>query len=60
MTWLVDVFYDHRVKLIATADCPADALYTEGTQASEFARTVSRLTEMNSKEYLALAHIASA
>ncbi len=58
-TWLVDVFYDHKVKLIATADCPADALYTQGTQAGEFARTVSRLTEMNSREYLALAHNAS-
>ncbi len=58
-TWLVDVFYDHKVKLIATADCAADALYTEGTQASEFKRTVSRLTEMNSREYLALPHIPS-
>ena len=57
-TWLVDVFYDHRVKLIATADCAADGLYTEGTQAGEFARTVSRLTEMHSREYLALPHIA--
>ncbi len=55
-TWLVDVFYDHKVKLIATAECAADALYTEGTQASEFARTVSRLTEMHSREYLALPH----
>ena len=52
-TWLVDVFYDNKVKLIATADCPADELYVEGTQASEFKRTVSRLTEMNSREYLA-------
>lgn len=59
-TWLVDVFYDHKVKLIATADCAADDLYTEGTQASEFKRTVSRLTEMNSREYLALPHIPSA
>ena len=58
-TWLVDVFYDHKVKLIATAQCAADALYTEGTQAAEFQRTVSRLTEMNSREYLALPHIAS-
>ena len=58
-TWLVDVFYDNKVKLIATADVPADALYTEGTQASEFKRTVSRLTEMNSREYLALAHIVA-
>jgi cell division protein ZapE len=55
-TWLVDVFYDHKVKLIITADCAAEGLYTEGTQVGEFARTVSRLTEMNSTEYLALPH----
>ncbi|MCL2344999.1 MAG: cell division protein ZapE [Desulfobulbus sp.] len=55
-TWLVDVFYDHKVKLIATADCAADNLYTEGTQAGEFRRTVSRLTEMHSRDYLALPH----
>ncbi len=59
-TWLVDVFYDHKVKLIATADCAPEGLYTEGTKANEFARTVSRLTEMNSREYLALPHLASA
>ena len=56
-TWLVDVFYDHKVKLIATADCPPEALYVEGTQAGEFSRTVSRLVEMNSREYLALPHL---
>ncbi|MBK6676471.1 MAG: AFG1 family ATPase [Rhodocyclaceae bacterium] len=55
-TWLVDVFYDHRVKLVATAECPAEALYTEGTQAVEFQRTVSRLIEMRSHEYLASGH----
>ncbi len=57
-TWLVDVFYDHKVKLIATADCESDQLYTEGVQSSEFFRTVSRLTEMRSREYLALQHLA--
>lgn len=56
-TWLVDVFYDHRVKLIVTAECEAEKLYTQGTQSSEFFRTVSRLTEMHSKEYLAMPHL---
>ncbi|WP_211251656.1 cell division protein ZapE [Andreprevotia chitinilytica] len=55
-TWMVDVFYDHRVKLIISAEVPADQLYTEGAQASEFFRTASRLTEMQSKEYLSLPH----
>jgi len=55
-TWLVDVLYDHRVKLVLAAECPADQLYTEGVQSSEFARTVSRLIEMRSREYLASPH----
>jgi len=57
-TWLVDVLYDHRVKLIVTADCEPEQLYTEGTQASEFSRTVSRLTEMRSRDYLAAPHLS--
>ena len=55
-TWLVDVLYDHRVKLIVTAAVPAESLYIKGTQATEFGRTVSRLTEMRSPEYLASSH----
>ena len=51
-TWLIDVFYDHKVKLIMTAADAPEALYTEGAFAHEFVRTVSRMVEMQSREYL--------
>lgn len=55
-TWLVDVLYDFRVKLILSAEVEAEALYTEGPHANEFTRTVSRLIEMRTRDYLACAH----
>jgi cell division protein ZapE len=51
-TWLVDVLYDHRVKLLLSAEVPAAELYAAGALSNEFTRTVSRLEEMQSRAYL--------
>ena len=53
---LVDVFYDHNVKLIISAEAGVEGLYTGSRNEFEFQRTMSRLQEMQSHDYLALGH----
>ena len=52
-TWLVDVLYDRRVKLILSAQVEPQDLYVEGPLAHEFVRTVSRLREMQTRAFMA-------
>ena len=50
-TWLVDVLYDERIKLVVSAEAPPEELFIEGENSADFQRTVSRLHEMQSAEY---------
>ncbi len=51
-TWLIDVFYDHKIKLLMSAAVAPELLYTQGVLSNEFHRTVSRIMEMQSREYM--------
>ena len=53
---LIDEFYDRHVKLIVSSEVALSELYSDGRLSFEFQRTVSRLQEMQSREYLALPH----
>ena len=53
---LIDALYEHKVKLLAAADAEPEGLYPAGDGSFEFQRTVSRLEEMRSAEYLAEGH----
>ena len=55
---LIDTLYERKVTLIASADAPPDALYTEGVGAQAFRRAASRLIEMQGEAYLAAAHLS--
>ncbi|HVK56417.1 MAG TPA: AFG1/ZapE family ATPase, partial [Burkholderiales bacterium] len=57
-TLMVDVFYDHKVKLMVSAAVPPQVLYPDGIRSDEFQRTVSRLLEMQTPAYLHLPHIS--
>lgn len=54
---LIDEFYDRRVNVILSAAVPLDELYSGSKLSFEFRRTVSRLQEMQSEQYLAQPHI---
>jgi cell division protein ZapE len=58
-TWLVDILYDHRVKLLVSAEAPPAELYREGPNSQDFPRTVSRLVEMQTHDYMGQQHVAS-
>ncbi|HEV2079597.1 MAG TPA: cell division protein ZapE [Allosphingosinicella sp.] len=56
---LIDALYEHKVKLLASADAQPAELYQSGDGSFEFERTASRLIEMQSAEYLAMGHGAA-
>ncbi|MEA1650125.1 cell division protein ZapE [Nitrospirillum sp. BR 11164] len=53
----IDALYEHKVHLIMAAEAAPGQLYPEGQHAFEFQRTVSRLMEMQSEDYLAAGHL---
>jgi cell division protein ZapE len=55
---LIDALYEHKVNLVMSASVPPLRLYLDGDSAIEFRRTASRLLEMQSRDYLGLAHLA--
>ena len=57
LAWLVDEFYDRRVKLIVSAEAPVEQLLDQATLGLDLERTISRLIEMQSHQYLARAHL---
>lgn len=56
---LIDALYEHKVKLLAAADAPPGELYEKGDGRFEFERTISRLEEMRSDDYLEQGHGAN-
>ena len=53
---LIDALYEYRVKFLASAEAEPDHLYPQGDGRFEFDRTLSRLMEMQSEDYLAEGH----
>ena len=55
---MIDEFYERKVKLIMSAEVDMEQLYTNGRLKFEFQRCLSRLQEMQSRDYLSQAHLA--
>ena len=55
---LIDALYEHKVKLICSAERPPELLYPQGDGAFEFERTASRLFEMQSESYIGSQHLS--
>ena len=55
-TWLIDVFYDNHVRLVATAAVPLEDIFADEVSFGEASRTASRLTEMQTLHYLKQLH----
>ncbi len=55
---LVDQLYEHHCNLVCSAEALPESLYPEGDGSFEFQRTVSRLQEMQSRDYIAKPHLA--
>ncbi len=55
---LIDQLYEHHCNLIASAEALPESLYPEGDGSFEFQRTVSRLQEMQARDYIAKPHLA--
>ena len=53
---LIDALYEHKVNLVMASDAPPNDLYRGETHAFEFERTISRLMEMQSTDYLESDH----
>jgi len=56
LVWLIDVFYDNHVRLVATSGVPLEDVFSDDLASGEFSRTASRLTEMQTLHYLKQLH----
>jgi len=54
---LIDALYEHKVNAVIAAEVAPERIYAEGSHAFEFQRTVSRMMEMQARDYLERQHL---